>query len=117
MSNAKLIEVESLRSAPGDTPLFQGQDHGGVRLSIFVVNVAAGEGPKLHVHPYDEVFVVHEGEATFTVGDESVATRGGQIVVARREVPHRFENSGSGRLRLTAIHPNEHTIGRWVNGG
>jgi mannose-6-phosphate isomerase-like protein (cupin superfamily) len=73
-------------------------------------------GPKLHVHPYDEVFVVHEGEATFTVGDEAVATRGGQIVVARREIPHRFENSGSGRLRLTAIHPNEHTIGRWVNG-
>jgi mannose-6-phosphate isomerase-like protein (cupin superfamily) len=68
------------------------------------------------VHPYDEVFVLHEGEATFTVGDESVAARGGQIVVARREMPHRFENSGSGRLRLTAIHPNEHTIGRWVNG-
>jgi mannose-6-phosphate isomerase-like protein (cupin superfamily) len=116
MSNAKLIEVESLRSTPGDTPLFQGVDHGGVRLSVFVVNAAPGKGPKLHVHPYDEVFVVHEGEATFTVGDELVAARGGQIVVAPRDVPHRFENSGSSRLRLTAIHPNEHTIGRWVNG-
>jgi hypothetical protein len=44
MSNAKLIEVESLRSQPDATPLFQGQDHGGVRLSVFVVDAEPGEG-------------------------------------------------------------------------
>jgi hypothetical protein len=29
----------------------------------------AGEGPRLHVHPYDEVFVVTEGRGRFFVGD------------------------------------------------
>ena len=31
-----------------------------------VVNAPPGGGPNLHTHPYEEVFVVQEGHATFT---------------------------------------------------
>ncbi len=35
----------------------------------------------LHRHPYEEVFVVQEGTATFTAGDETIEAKGGQVVV------------------------------------
>jgi hypothetical protein len=43
----------------------------------------------LHTHPYDEVFVVQEGDLTFTVGDVIVEAKGGQIVVAPAGTPHK----------------------------
>jgi hypothetical protein len=42
----------------------RGQEH-GVAVSAFVVDSGPGMGPSLHVHPYPEVFIVHEGQATF----------------------------------------------------
>jgi mannose-6-phosphate isomerase-like protein (cupin superfamily) len=66
------------------------------------------------VHPYEEVFVVHEGDATFTVGGESITAVGGDIVVAPREVPHKFTNSGRGNLRMTNIHPSPTVIQEWL---
>jgi mannose-6-phosphate isomerase-like protein (cupin superfamily) len=60
----------------------------------------------LHTHPYEEVFVTLEGEATFTVGDETIEVSAGQIVVAPAGVPHKFVNSGTGPLRQVDIHPS-----------
>jgi mannose-6-phosphate isomerase-like protein (cupin superfamily) len=37
----------------------------------------------LHRHPYAEVFLVQEGNATFTVGEDTIDVTGGQIVVAQ----------------------------------
>jgi mannose-6-phosphate isomerase-like protein (cupin superfamily) len=95
--------------------LFEGADHGGVALSFFLLDSAPGAGPDLHVHPYAEVFVVHEGEVTFVIGDESLSAVGGQVVVAPANRPHRFWNSGSARLRTTNIHPSAGTITEWLN--
>ena len=115
MSSAlQLMEAESLRRPTGGSPVFEGADHGGVAVSFFMVDAAPGEGPRLHRHPYDEVFVLHEGEATFTVGDESILAHTGQVVVGPRQVPHKFRNSGSGRLRMTTIHPSERVIQEWL---
>jgi mannose-6-phosphate isomerase-like protein (cupin superfamily) len=60
----------------------------------------------LHKHPYEEIFVTLEGEATFTVGDATIEVSAGQIVVAPAGVPHKFVNSGSGPLRQVDIHPS-----------
>lgn len=65
-----------------------------------------GSGVGLHKHPYAEVFVVQEGEATFTVGDDTVEVTAGQIVVVPAGVPHKFVNSGAGPLRQVDIHPS-----------
>ena len=53
--------------------LFEGEDH-GIGISAFVVDSTPGLGPSLHVHPYAEVFLVHEGEATFSVAGDQVRT-------------------------------------------
>jgi mannose-6-phosphate isomerase-like protein (cupin superfamily) len=73
-------------------------------ICVIVVEAAPGDGPALHRHPYEEVFVVQEGEATFTLGDEQRVVRGGEVVVAPPGVPHRFVNSGDGPLKQVDIH-------------
>jgi mannose-6-phosphate isomerase-like protein (cupin superfamily) len=62
---------------------FEGYLYGDVDVSFFLSDTAPGKGPDLHKHPYDEVFVVQEGELTFTMGDDTVEATGGQIVIAR----------------------------------
>ena len=85
---------------------FEGYRYGGVDVSFFLVDSPPGGGAVLHTHPYEEVFVTLEGEATFTVGDDTIEVGAGQIVVAPAGVPHKFVNSGSGRLRQVDIHPS-----------
>ena len=89
-------------------------DELGANVSVIVVDAAPGEGPRLHRHPYREVFVVLEGEATFTLGDETRIVTGGEIVVAPPGVPHRFVNSGSGRLRQVDVHEHPRFDTEWL---
>ncbi len=63
-----------------------------------------GAGPRLHVHPYDETFIVTEGRARFFVGDTTLDAAAGEIVFGPAGVPHRFENLGPGRLQTIDIH-------------
>ena len=54
-----------------------------------------GRGPSLHRHAYPEVFIVADGEATFTVDGAEHVARGGQTVVVPAGAAHRFQNTGS----------------------
>lgn len=63
-----------------------------------------GAGPRLHVHPYDETFIVVAGRARFVVGDTMLDAGAGGIVFGPAGVPHRFENLGPGRLQTIDIH-------------
>jgi quercetin dioxygenase-like cupin family protein len=87
---------------------FEGYRYGEVNVSFFLVESPPGGGAVLHTHPYEEVFVTLEGEATFTVGDNTIEVSAGQIVVAPAGVPHKFVNSGNGLLRQVDIHPSGH---------
>ena len=53
-------------------------------MSVITNDMAPGAGPALHKHPYEEVFVIVEGEATFTLGDETLVVRGGDRRSSRR---------------------------------
>ena len=54
--------------------------------------------------------MVHDGQATFTAGDEEIVVGAGQIVVVPAGVPHGFVNSGEGPLRQIDVHAS----GRFV---
>ena len=73
-------------------------------------NDVPGEGPPLHVHPYDETFIVIEGRARFYVGEAVIDAVAGEIVLGPKGVPHRFENLGPGRLQTIDIHHSP----RWI---
>ena len=69
-----------------------------------------GTGPRLHVHPYDETFIVVEGRARFFVGETTIEATAGETVFGPAGVPHRFENLGPGRLQTIDIHHSP----RWI---
>ena len=51
-----------------------------ITLLRYVTDVV-GEGPTLHVHPYDEIFTITEGRARFTVGDKTIDAEAGDVVL------------------------------------
>jgi mannose-6-phosphate isomerase-like protein (cupin superfamily) len=98
-----VVRIDSLPGS-GSSHRFDGADH-EAPVSFFLIHSEPGEGPELHHHPYAETFIIEEGEATFTVGSETIEACAGDIVVAPAGVPHAFVNSGSGLLRSVNIHP------------
>jgi mannose-6-phosphate isomerase-like protein (cupin superfamily) len=90
--------------------LFQGGTYGDIPISFFWVRARPGEGPKLHVHPYEEVFVIEEGHVTFIVGGEVIEAEGGHVLIGPANVPHKFFNSGEGLLRMVNIQPSKEVI-------
>ena len=89
---------------------FQGKEYDNVPVSFFWVFTLPGKGSVLHVHPYEEVFVVQQGQATFIVGDETLEAHGGEIVVAPANVPHKYTNSGEEPFQMISFHPNKEVI-------
>jgi mannose-6-phosphate isomerase-like protein (cupin superfamily) len=94
---------------------FVGADHASVPFSLILVHAPPGAGPKVHRHPYAEVFVVESGEATFQLGDEQIVVTQGHVVVGPPDVPHGFTNTGTGELRLTAIHGAAEFVTEWLS--
>lgn len=108
-----VVAIEDLPHS-GSAHRFEGHRHGGADVSFFISDTPPGKGPSLHVHPYDEVFVVQEGNLTFTVGKDTVEAKGGHIVVAPAGTPHKFVNSGTGRARHVDIHTSGHMSAEWL---
>jgi mannose-6-phosphate isomerase-like protein (cupin superfamily) len=100
---ATVIAIDDLRRSP-TAALFEGGDE--VATSIFVTEYPRGRGPDLHLHPYPEVFVVLDGTARFTAGDEELEVTGGHVVVVPADTPHGFKSAGDGTLRVVSVHPS-----------
>jgi mannose-6-phosphate isomerase-like protein (cupin superfamily) len=91
--------------------LFEGRDHGANVTSFIVTKLTPdGGGPVLHTHPYEETFILHEGAATFTAGDDTIEASAGEIVIVPAETPHKFVASGPVPLSMVTIHANDHVI-------
>ena len=109
---ARVLDKTDL--AHGETSFeFQGYHH-DAGISFIVIDAPLGSGPKLHKHPYGEVFVVLEGAVTFTAGEDVIEASAGQVVVVPAGVPHTFVNSGAGRLRQIDIHASERFVTEWL---
>ncbi len=91
----------------------KGEEH-GASISLILDDSEPGQGPRLHRHPYDETWVVEEGNLTFQLGDETLAAGPGDIVIAPPGIPHKFTNAGAGRSRLVCIHANPTMVTEWL---
>lgn len=89
---------------------FEGRDLGTNVCVLFFASERVGAGPVLHTHPYDEVFVVRQGRARFTIGETTVEAGAGDVLLAPAGTPHRFENLGPGALETTDIHLSDRVI-------
>ncbi len=111
----RVIGNEELPNS-GSVYTFEGHLYSDVDISFFLSDTASGKGPDLHKHPYDEVFVVQEGELTFTVGENTVEATSGEIVIAPAGAPHKFVNSGTGRAQHIDIHTSGRMVTDWLEG-
>jgi quercetin dioxygenase-like cupin family protein len=91
-----------------------GDDYGGFPASVIFVDMQPGQGPRLHKHPYVELFFVLEGQSTFTDGNETRVVHAGEAVIAEPGAPHAFVNSGQGPLRQIDIHLSSHFETEWL---
>ena len=98
----------------GNSYEFEGYRYGETRICLILVDLPPGDGPRLHSHPYEEVFIVQEGQATYTVGTTIIEAKAGQMVIVPPGVPHKFVNSGQGRLRQIDIHASPQFITEWL---
>ncbi len=83
-------------------------------VSFIWVEMPPGRGVRLHKHPYQEIFVIQDGTALFTVDAKTVEAHAGQIIIVPAELPHKFVNSGKGTLRQVDIHASKEFITDWL---
>lgn len=110
-----VIPFDDLEHGPHSHELV-GAEHGDLPFSVILVHSQPGVGPKLHRHPYAEVFIVESGRATFQIGAETVVVEGGHVVVSPPGEAHGFTNTGDGELRLTTIHGASRFETEWLAG-
>lgn len=89
---------------------FQGKDIGTDVTVLFFATEEQGVGPRWHVHPYDEIFIIRKGNALFTIGDKKIEAKTGDILLGPANIPHKYHNLGPGILETTDIHLSD----RWV---
>lgn len=83
---------------------------------IFSSSDEDGSGPYLHLHHYDEIFVIRGGRARFVLGEQVVIGEAGMILVAPAETPHRFEVIGPERYVATHVHVTATISTVWLDG-
>jgi mannose-6-phosphate isomerase-like protein (cupin superfamily) len=86
----------------------------GATVSLILDDSEPGHGPRLHKHPYDEVWVVNDGNLLFQAGDEEFEAGPGDIVIVAPETPHKFTNRGPGRANMVCIHANATFETEWL---
>jgi mannose-6-phosphate isomerase-like protein (cupin superfamily) len=107
----QVIKVEDL---PGgeNASTFHGHEH-DAQVSVFLSHNRPGTGPELHRHPYDETFIVQEGDVLFTVGDQEIEAGSGDILVVPANTPHKFVSRGATH-RQVSIHPVARMETEWL---
>lgn len=91
----------------------QGAAHGAT-ISLILDDSEPGQGPRLHRHPYDETWVVQEGNLTFQLGETCHTVGPGDIIIAPPGAAHKFTNDGPGRSKLVCIHASPTFSTEWL---
>jgi mannose-6-phosphate isomerase-like protein (cupin superfamily) len=101
------LRVRSREELPesGAGRVFAGAEH-GADVDVVLVEVAPGEGGGAPDATAAQVWVIQEGQATFSLGERQArVVRAGEVVRIPADVPWRFENTGAGPLRAVAVGP------------
>ena len=91
----------------------KGADHDAT-ISVILDHSQPGQGPRLHRHPYDETWVVVEGNLTFQAGENHMKAGPGDIVIVPPGAPHKFTNVGPGPSKLVRIHASPSFETEWL---
>lgn len=100
----EIIDITSLKPPSGGAARFQGI-HYGANASFFVVTSAPGKGADKHRHPYEEIFVILDGNIEVIVDGELQMVSGGNITIIPAHAWHEFKNRSDHPALMVNIHP------------
>ena len=109
----KIIDTKTIRSANSEAATFQGFEH-GANTSFFIVNFSPGKGPKRHRHPYEEIFIILDGEIEAIVDNETKVIGSDTIAIIPADTWHEFKNRAEKPARLVNIHPVSKMVTEWA---
>ena len=66
----------------------EGQYYGWDDSTVQVTSMGPGNGPPLHTHPVEEIFVITEGECSFIIGTEMIHVKAPGVVRVPPHTPH-----------------------------
>jgi mannose-6-phosphate isomerase-like protein (cupin superfamily) len=98
----------------GNTYEFQGIEHQDTHVSFIWVDMNPGGTIRLHKHPYEEIFIIQDGTATFTVGSATLEASAGQVLIIPADIPHKFMNLSGRQLKQIDIHVNKQFVTHWL---
>lgn len=109
----KIIDIKDMKPPNSEAATFQGFEH-GANVSFFVVQFSQGKGPKKHRHPYEETFIVLDGEIEAIVDGDTQLLGNDMIAVIPAHTWHEFKNRSEKTARLVNIHPVAKMITEWA---
>ena len=90
----------------GNTYDFQCIRYPDTHVSWIWVDMPPGGTIGLPKHPSEEIFIIQEDPATFTVGSATPQARARQIIIIPAGVSHKFMNLSDNPLQQIDIHVN-----------
>lgn len=111
-------ELQIIRSGqwtPSGQPAYEieGEKY-GAPLTLILEDMPSGRGPRLHRHPYDELWVCQAGAADFTDGETVHRIGPGDIVFAPAGISHKFTSVGEMPLKMVCIHCSPKFSTEWL---
>jgi len=109
----QIIDISSLKPPEAEVATFQGSRY-GANVSFFVVQFSQGQGPAKHRHPYEETFLVLDGEIETIVGGETRTVGKEKVAVIPAYTWHEFKNRADRPVLMVNIHPVPKMITEWA---
>lgn len=103
-SEVTFVEIKSIMPFGKEVAIFNGFEN-NANVSFFLVDFSPGVGPKKHRHPYEETFIVLEGEIEATVEGKTFTVKEGNIMIVPAGMWHEFKNRSDKRVKTVNIHP------------
>ena len=109
-----IIDINSLKPPDQDVATFQGAKH-GASVSFFIVRFSPGKGPRKHRHPYEETFIILEGEIEAIINGEIQTLSENKIVIIPAGSWHEFKNRTDQQVFMINVHPAPEMITEWAD--
>lgn len=108
----KIVDVKSLMPFGNEVAIFNGFEN-NANVSFYLVNFSPGVGPRKHRHPYEETFIVLEGEIEAIVEGKTFNVPEGNIMIVPANTWHEFSNKSDKKVRTVNIHPVAKMLQEW----
>lgn len=84
----------------------EGQYYGWDSSTVQITAMGPGQGPPMHVHPVEEIFVLVAGECAFAIGNETFHMKAPAVVRVPPHTPHSPTTLGPGRNIMVDFFPS-----------